>query len=73
MTMTDDKIKQLVGRNISGLDIIHGELKNLMYEVEQDMIDIDVDDPIYKYMEGMLDAYVKVYQLTYDISFSGGE
>jgi hypothetical protein len=37
------------------------------------MIDIDVDDPIYKYMEGMLDAYVKVYQLTYDISFSGGK
>jgi len=71
--LTQDKIKQLVSMNISGLDIIHGELKNLMYETEQDMIDIDINDPVYKYMEGLLDAYVKVYNLTYDIYFQGGK
>ena len=54
----------------SGLDIIHGELKVLMYDTEQDMKDMDIDDPIYTYMEGLLDAYTTVYKLTYDVSFA---
>ena len=58
---------------VSGLDIIHGELKVLMHDTEQDMVDMDVEDPIYTYMEGLLDAYTKVYELTYKLSFEGAK
>jgi hypothetical protein len=63
-------LQKLIDMGESGTDILHGELKNLMYKAEQDMVDMDVDDPIYPYMEGLLDAYVNVYQLTYALAFA---
>jgi hypothetical protein len=63
-------LQKLIDMGESGTDILHGELKNLMYRAEQDMVDMDVDDPIYPYMEGLLDAYVNVYQLTYALAFA---
>ncbi len=62
-------IKQLEA-GTSPLDIIHGELKVLMHDTQEDMAEVDVDDPIYPYMEGLLDAYNTLYQLTYSISFA---
>jgi hypothetical protein len=73
MTMTDDKIKQLVGRNISGLDIIHGELKNLMYECQENMADMDSNDMPYVYIEGLSDAYARMYELVDNIYAAGGK
>ena len=63
-----DITKQLQA-GTSGLDIIHGELKNLMLETETDLADM-LQGEGYEYLQGVLDAYTKVYQLTYDISFT---
>lgn len=61
----DERLQKLVDLGESGTDILHGELKNLMYETEQSYIQGESD-----YYKGMLDAYVKVYQLTYDLAFA---
>jgi hypothetical protein len=66
---------------VSGLDIIHGELKNLMLEAETDYIEIEKEEREGGYSdamlsmdrtraEGRLDALTEVYQLTYDLSFA---
>jgi hypothetical protein len=66
----DSRLQKQVDLGESGTDILHGELKNLMYDTEQRLADADGADPIYTYLEGMLDAYVEVYQLTYDLAFA---
>ena len=66
----DERLQLAVNMGVSGTDILHGELKNLMYDTEQRLANADGADPVYPYLEGMLDAYVEVYQLTYDLSFA---
>ena len=73
----DSRLQKLVDMGESGTDILHGELKNLMYQTEQALAEYtDHDNEQYDqtvdrlHLEGMLDAYVKVYQLTYDLSFA---
>ena len=66
----------------SGLNIIHGELKNLMLSAET-QLDIaqkaeaeseEAMDSIQRaYWEGQIDALTTVYQLTYDLSFAINE
>ena len=66
----------------SGLNIIHGELKNLML-VSETQLDIsqkaeaeseEAMDSIQRaYWEGQMDALTTVYQLTYDLSFAINE
>lgn len=63
-------LQKQVDHNINGLDIIHGELKNLMYEVEQEMFNPGVDQEILSYLTGKLDALTGLYKLTYDLSFA---
>lgn len=50
------------------IDYMHGLLKNLMYETEQKLLEVEQFDGS-DYLEGYMDALVKVYGLTYDISF----
>jgi hypothetical protein len=73
----DSRLQKLVDMGESGTDILHGELKNLMYQTEQALAEYtDHDNEQYDqtvdrlHLEGMLDAYVKVYQLTYDLAFA---
>jgi hypothetical protein len=66
----DPRLQLAVNMGVSGTDILHGELKNLMYETEQRLANADGADPVYPYLEGMLDAYVDVYALTYQLSFA---
>lgn len=61
----------------SGTDILHGELKNLMYQIEQSLSEYtDHDNEQYDqtvdrlHLEGQLDAYATVYQLTYELAFA---
>jgi hypothetical protein len=61
----------------SGTDILHGELKNLMYETEKALAKYtDHDNEEYDqtvdrlHLEGMLDAYVEIYALTYQLAFA---
>jgi len=66
----DERLQKLVDMGESGTDILHGELKNLMYDTEQRLADADGADPVYTYLEGRLDSYVEVYKLTYDLAFA---
>ena len=66
----DPRLQLAVNMGVSGTDIMHGELKNLMYETEQRLANADGADPVYPYLQGMLDAYVDIYALTYQLSFA---
>ena len=63
------RLQKLVDIGESGTDILHGELKNLMYDTETHLSDIE-DGPERDYLEGVLDAYATVYQLTYELAFA---
>ena len=56
----------------SGTDIMHGELKWLMLEAEEqiEMATEDSDPIAAKYWEGQLDAFATVYQLTDELAFA---
>ena len=58
-----------------GTDIMHGELKNLMYETEQALLDVSElqDSPKYNYLSGRLDALTECYILTYNLAFALNE
>jgi hypothetical protein len=73
----------MVDAEVTGLDIMHGELKNLMLlgekELERTLVVEQesgeaMDSMERTYAEGYLDALVSLYKLTYDLSFAiGGE
>ena len=74
-------LQKLVDLGESGTDILHGELKNLIYEAEKQFIeaqqieeDNDYSDAMEsmerKYWEGQLDALSHVYALTYQLAFA---
>lgn len=76
-TQLDPRLQKLVDLGESGTNILHGELKNLMYETEKALAEyIDHDNEEYDqtvdrlHLEGMLDAYVELYQLTYALAFA---
>jgi hypothetical protein len=73
----DPRLQKLVDLGESGTDILHGELKNLAYETEQTLAEYtDHENEQYDqtvdrlHLEGMLDAYVEVYALTYQLAFA---
>lgn len=61
-------LQRLVNYDIDGLDIMHGELKNLMLIWEKELE--KAEEP--KYAEGFLDCLVALYNLTYQVSFAIG-
>jgi hypothetical protein len=75
-------LQRMVNARVSGLDIIHGELKNLMLIAEQDLTDAleqetrseeAMDSMVRTECEGRLDTLVELYNLTYQLSFAIGE
>ena len=66
------RLQNVVDLGESGTDILHGELKNLMYEAEREIENVSElqDQPTYRYLTGLLDAYATVYQLTYELAFA---
>ena len=83
-TQLEPRLQKLVDLGESGTDILHGELKNLMLEAEQELekasiieIENDYSDAMEsmerKYWEGQCDALASVYALTYQLAFSIGE
>jgi hypothetical protein len=68
-TQLDPRLQKLIDMGESGTDILHGELKNLMYDTETRLSSIE-DGPARDYLEGVLDAYANVYQLTYQLAFA---
>ena len=74
-------LQRLVNYKISGLDIMHGELKNLMLIWEKELEKAQaIEDESEEAMdsmertrcEGFLDALTALYKLTYDLSFAIG-
>ena len=74
-------LQRLVNAGVSGVDIMHGELKNLMLIAEQELADAieqeelseeAMDSMVRTECEGRLDALVELYQLTYQLSFAIG-
>ena len=72
-------LQRLINYDIDGLNIMHGELKNLMLiwekELEkaqeiEDESEEAMDSMERKYCEGFLDALTALYKLTYDLSFA---
>lgn len=72
-------LQRMVDAGVSGTDILHGELKNLMLMAEQDLADaIEREEETEEAMdsmqrteaEGRLDALVEVYALTYRLAFA---
>ena len=74
-------LQRMVNAGISGLDIMHGELKNLILIAEQELAEAQaIEDESEEAMdsmdrtrcEGALDTLVSLYKLTYDLSFAIG-
>jgi hypothetical protein len=82
MNMTlEPRLQKLIDMGESGTDILHGELKNLMLEAENDYIEIETEEREGGYSdamlsmertraEGRMDALVEVYALTYQLAFA---
>ena len=81
-TQLEPRLQTLIDLGESGTDILHGELKNMMYECEQVLLplldnsielgsDEDYSDTVDRlYNEGYMDALTAVYQLTYQLAFA---
>ena len=69
------RLQKLVDMGESGTDIMHGELKNLMYECETKLLDRGDSDNIADkfYYEGRMDALTECYILTYNLTFAINE
>ena len=74
-------LQRMVDAGVTGLDIMHGELKNLMLMAEQDLASAieqeelseeAMDSMVRTECEGRLDTLVELYQLTYQLSFAIG-
>ena len=80
-TVLPPHLQRMVEADVSGLDIMHGELKNLMLIAEQELAEAQaIEDESEEAMdsmdrtrcEGVLDTLVSLYKLTYDLSFAIG-
>jgi hypothetical protein len=84
-TTLDSRLQKLIDLGESGTDILHGELKNMMYECEKVLVpllqnsnevgsDEDYSDTVERlYNEGYMDALTSVYALTYQLAFAISE
>ena len=78
-TYLPERLQKLIDMGESGTNIMHGELKNLMLEAEEqlalaqeeeDRTEEAMDSMERKYWEGVLDALGDVYALTYQLAFA---
>ncbi len=74
-------LQRLVNAGVRGLDIMHGDLKNLMLIAEEQLswalavekeTEEAMDSMARTNAEGRLDTLVELYKLTYDLSFAIG-
>ena len=74
-------LQRMVDAGVNGLDIMHGELKNLMLIAEQELQEAlereeiseeAMDSMVRTECEGVLDTLVSLYDLTYQLSFAIG-
>lgn len=65
-------LQKQVDAGSSGTDILHGALKNMMLDCENELNNLSEiqDVPEYKYFSGYMDALTEVYSLTYNLAFA---
>lgn len=78
-------LQKQIDHGSSGLDVMHGELKNMMLEVEKDLTyfldnseklgsEEEYDDTVQRLiLTGYMDALTDIYGLTYALSFAIAE
>lgn len=78
-TQLEPHLQRMIDAGISGTDILHGELKNLMLIAEQELGEAqEIEDESEEAMdsmdrtrcEGRLEAFGEVYALTYQLAFA---
>jgi hypothetical protein len=78
-TKLEPRLQKLIDMGMSGTDILHGELKNLMVLAEEDLqaaleqeerSESAMDSMVRTECEGVLDTLVAIYELTYQLSFA---
>ena len=74
-TLLEPHLQKLVDLGESGTDIMHGHMKNLMYECETKLLDTSElqDNPEYKYLSGRMEALTEIYIMTYNLAFAINE
>jgi hypothetical protein len=81
-TYLPERLQKLIDIGESGTNILHGQLKVLMLEAEEqlalaqeeeDRTEEAMDSMERKYWEGVLDALGDVYALTYQLAFAINE
>ncbi len=81
-TELEEHIQKAVDHNVPPLDIMHGELKRLLVEAEEQLIlaqeeedrtEEAMDSMERKYWEGQCDALSNLYTLTYGLYFAISE
>ena len=81
-TELEDHIQKAVDNDVPPLDIMHGELKRLLAEAEEQLIlaqeeeertEEAMDSMERKYWEGQCDALSNLYTLTYGLYFAISE
>jgi hypothetical protein len=78
-TELEPYLQKQVDAGLSGTDILHGALKNMILDAEkqldlaqeaEDESGEAMDSMERKYWEGVLDSLTDVYSLTYNLSFA---
>ena len=70
-THLEPRLQKLIDLGESGTNILHGELKNLMYECERKLERCDQDDER-EWLDGYMEALTEIYGLTYQLAFAIG-
>jgi hypothetical protein len=72
-------LQKQIDAGSSGTDILHGHLKELLYEAEQELEEAQsleaeteeaIDSMERKYWEGQVDALSYIYSMTYALAFA---
>ena len=75
-------LQKQINLGSSGTDILHGHLKELLYEAEQELEEAQrvedeteeaMDSMERKYWEGQVDALSYIYSMTYALAFAINE
>ena len=77
-TELEPYLQKQVDLGLSGTDILHGALKNMMLEAEKNLESAQNNEPLAEdeydesddYHHGYLDALTVVYRLTYELAFA---
>ena len=75
----DPYLQKQIDAGSSGTDVLHGHLKHLLYEAEQELAEAQrvedeteeaMDSMERKYWEGQVDALSYIYSMTYALAFA---